>query len=183
MPASALGLALAAAALHALWNLLLARERDTEAVTAVALVVFVLVLVPVAVPTWRVESAAIPYIAGSAALELAYIALLAAAYRRFELSLVYPLARGLAPALALVVVLVAVGARPSVGEAAGVLIVALGILLVRGVRRSSRGSALAILIAATIAGYTVIDRYGIRHANAAPYLLLVMAGPATVYAF
>ena len=39
MPLDALGLALGAAALHALWNLLLARERDTEGATAVALVV------------------------------------------------------------------------------------------------------------------------------------------------
>jgi drug/metabolite transporter (DMT)-like permease len=37
------------------------------------------------------------------------------------------------------------------------------------------------VIAAAIAGYTVVDRYGIRHANAAPYLLLVMVGPAIVY--
>ena len=36
MPADALALALGAAALHALWNLLLAREADTEAATAVA---------------------------------------------------------------------------------------------------------------------------------------------------
>ena len=39
------------------------------------------------------------------------------------------------------------------------------------------------MIAATIAGYTVVDRYGIRHANVAPYLLLVMLGPALVYPF
>ena len=45
MPLDALGLALGAAALHALWNLLLARERDTEAATAVALLVLVVVLV------------------------------------------------------------------------------------------------------------------------------------------
>src|SRR5919202_3871918 len=160
MPASALGLALAAASLHALWNLLLARERDTEAVTAVALVVFVLVLVPVAVPTWRVEGAAVPYIAGSAALELAYIALLAAAYRRFELSLVYPLARGLAPVFALAIVVVAAAARPSAGEMAGVVVVAAGILLVRGAGRSARGAPLALTIAGAIAGYTVADRYG-----------------------
>src|SRR2546423_13796137 len=120
MPVSALALALAAAALHALWNLLLARERDTEATTAVAVLVFVVALVPLAAATWRVDGGAVPYILGSAALELVYFALLAAAYRRFELSLVYPLARGFAPVLALVIVLVAVGARPSAGEAAGV---------------------------------------------------------------
>lgn len=181
MSTEALGLALAAAGLHALWNLLLARERDTEATTAVSLVVFVAALAPLAAATWRVEGAAVPYIVASAALELAYIALLAAAYRRFELSLVYPLARGLAPVLALVIVVVVVGASPSGGEIAGVAAVALGILLVRGVRRSARGSGLAVVIAAAISGYTVVDRYGIRHANAAPYLLLVMLGPAIAY--
>ena len=181
MTASALGLALAAAALHALWNLLLARESDTEATTAVSLLAFVAALAPLAVATWRVEGAALPYIVASGLLELTYIALLAAAYRRFELSLVYPLARGLAPVLALVAVVIAVGARPSAGEIAVVLAVATGILLIRGIRRSSRGSALAVAIAGSIAGYTVVDRYGIRHANAAPYLLLVILAPAVAY--
>jgi drug/metabolite transporter (DMT)-like permease len=180
LSAAALGLALAAAVLHALWNLLLARERDTEATTAVSLAIFVAALAPLAAATWRVEGAAVPYILGSGALELAYVALLAAAYRRFELSLVYPLARGLAPVLALVIVVAVVGASPSGGEIGGVIAVAIGILLVRGAR-GGRGAGLAIVIAAAIAGYTVVDRYGIRHANAAPYLLLVMLGPAVAY--
>ena len=181
MSAEALGLALAAAGLHAAWNLLLARQRDTEATTAVSLVVFVAALAPLAAVTWRVEGSAIPYIVGSALLELAYIALLAAAYRRFELSLVYPLARGLAPVLALVIVVAVVGASPSAGEIGGVIAVAIGILLVRGGRRSGRGVGLAVVIAAVIAGYTVVDRYGIKHASAAPYLFLVMLGPALGY--
>ena len=180
MASSALALALAAAVLHAVWNLLLARQPDTAGTTAVSLVVFVLVLAPLAGATWRVEGAAWPYIAGSGAFELAYIALLAAAYRRYELSLVYPLARGLAPVLALLVVIAVVGARPSAGEVAGVLVVAVGILMVRGVR-GGRGAWLAVTIAGAIAGYTVVDRYGIRHANAAPYLLLVILGPAIAY--
>src|SRR5436305_1514044 len=37
MPISALGLALASAFVHATWNLLIARERDTHAVTAAAI--------------------------------------------------------------------------------------------------------------------------------------------------
>jgi drug/metabolite transporter (DMT)-like permease len=180
MPASALGLALAAAALHASWNLLLARERDPEAVTAVSLGFFVLALVPLAVATWRVEGAAWPYILGSGALELAYVALLAIAYRRYELSLVYPVARGLAPVLALLLVVAAGAARPSPLGILGVLAVAVGVLLVRGLRGSA-GLAFGIVIAAAIAGYTVVDRYGIRHAAAGPYLLLVMLGPALVY--
>jgi drug/metabolite transporter (DMT)-like permease len=181
VPVDALALALGAALLHALWNLLLARERDTEAATAVALVALVLALVLPAALTWRVEGAAAPYVLGSALLELTYVALLAAAYRRFELSLVYPVARGLAPVLALVLVVVAGGARPSAVGIGGVLAVATGVLLVRGLRGSLGGLGVGAVIAAAIAGYTVVDRYGIRHAAAGPYLLLVMLGPAFAY--
>jgi drug/metabolite transporter (DMT)-like permease len=181
MPLDALALALGAAALHALWNVFLARERDVEAATAVALLALVGVLVLPAALTWRVDGDAVPYIAGSAVLELAYVALLAAAYRRFELSLVYPVARGLAPVLALVIVVLAGGARPSTAGVLGVLVVSAGVLLVRGARGSLAGLALGATIAAAIAGYTVVDRYGIQHAAAGPYLLLVMIGPALVY--
>ena len=181
MPLDALALALGAAVLHALWNLLLARERDTEAATAVALISLVAVLVLPAVLTWHVESAAVPYVLGSAALELAYVGLLAAAYRRFDLSVVYPVARGLAPVLALVLTVIVAASSPSGGEIGGVLAVAAGVMLVRGVRGGARGLGAGALIAAVIAGYTVVDRYGIHHANAAPYLLLVMLGPALVY--
>jgi drug/metabolite transporter (DMT)-like permease len=142
--------------------------------------VLVLALVPLAAFTWRVESGAIPYVLASGALELAYVVLLASAYRRYELSLIYPLARGLAPVLALLLAVSATGAEPSPAEVAGVVIVAAGILLVRGAR-AGRGSALALLIAATIAGYTVVDRFGIRHADAPSYLMLVMLGPALAY--
>jgi drug/metabolite transporter (DMT)-like permease len=181
MPLDALALALGAAALHALWNLLLARESDTEAASAVALLALVATLVLPAALTWRVEGAAVPFIAGSAGLELVYVALLAAAYRRFELSLVYPVARGLAPVLALLIVIAAGGARPSALGIVGVLGVALGVLLVRGLGASVGGLAVGAVIASAIAGYTVVDRYGIAHAAAGPYLLLVMLGPALVY--
>ncbi len=181
MPLDALALALGAAGLHAAWNLLLARERDTEAALAVGLLALVATIALPAALTWRVEGAAVPYILGSAALELVYVALLAAAYRRWELSLVYPVARGLAPVLALLLVAAVGGARPSPLGAAGVLVVSVGVLLVRGARGDLRGLAFGAVIAAVIAGYTVVDRYGIQHAAAGPYLLLVMLGPALAY--
>jgi len=181
VPPEALALALGAAALHALWNLLLAREEDTEAATAIALLTVVIVLILPAALTWRVEAAAVPYVVGSAALELAYFALLAGAYRRHELSLVYPVARGLAPVLALAFVIAAGGAVPSGLGIAGVLAVAVGVLLIRGLRGSLGGLAVGAVIASTIGGYTVLDRHGIQHAAAVPYLLLVLVGPALLY--
>ncbi len=180
MGSAALLLALGAATLHALWNLLLRSTRDTEATTAVAVVTFVVVLAPLAAATWDVEASAWKYIVPSGALELVYVALLATAYRHFELSLVYPIARGLAPVATLAFAIAVVSARPSAAEIAGVFVVALGVLLVRGAR-GTRGAALGLAIACVIGGYTQIDRYGIRHAGAFTYALLIMVGPAAAY--
>lgn len=182
MAASALVLALAAAWLHALWNLLLARARDVEAATAVAFTIAILAVAPVAVVAWDVERAALPYAAVSAVLELAYMALLAAAYTRAELSVVYPIARGLAPVLVLAIGVSALGVGTSAGEVLGVVLVGLGVMLVRGLARGdSRGAAFGAVIAACIAGYTLADARGVEHANPLAYLELVMALPVTVY--
>src|SRR5438067_850327 len=119
MPVTALVLALTAAFVHALWNLLLARARDTEAATAVALLVAVVAFAPVAAVAWRVDWAVWPFVVATGAFELAYFALLAAAYRRSELSLVYPLARGTAPVLVL-----GLAERVSPARLAGAVLVA-----------------------------------------------------------
>ena len=101
MPAVALAFAIAAAFLHAFWNLLLARARDPEAATAVMLLIALLAYAPVAALTWDLERPAIPYLVVTSFLQLVYTALLAAAYRRAELSVVYPISRGTAPVLVL----------------------------------------------------------------------------------
>lgn len=178
MPTAALLLALGAAALHALWNLLLAGARDTGVVAAVMLVTSVVAFAPVAALTWQVSWEAAPYIAGSAALQLAYFALLVAAYEGSELSLVYPIARGLAPVITLVVSTAALAASPSAGQALGVVAIAAGILLVRGPGRrvDPRGVVLGCLIAACIAGYTLVDKQGLQYAEPISYFELVLLG-------
>lgn len=184
MPADALALTLAAAALHAGWNVLIARAGDPEGAGAAAVLFAVAVFAPVAALTWRVDWSAMPYMAASATAELVYFALLAAAYRRSEMSLVYPIARGLAPVLVLVGAAVATAARPSPLEAAGVVAVAAGVLLVRGIGRRGdvRATAIAVGIAATIACYTVVDKSGLHHAATIPYFEVVLASQGIVYA-
>ena len=184
MPASAVALTLAAAFLHAGWNLLLARARDPEAATAVALLVALVAYAPVAALVWRIESPAWPYLLATTFLQLAYTALLAAAYRRAELSVVYPVARGTAPVLVLVVGVAALDAAASLGQAAGVCLVAAGILLVRGVRPASRaaGVLFGLAIAAFIAAYTLVDKHGIRYAAPFAYLEISMLLPGIGYA-
>jgi drug/metabolite transporter (DMT)-like permease len=183
MPVSALALALGAAVLHALWNLGLASARDTQAATGGARGVAVVLFAPVAALTANVRADAWPYIAGSAALELVYFSLLAAAYRRAELSVVYPLSRGLAPVLVLVIGVAALSASLSAEQVAGVVLVSAGVMLVRDLRRlgDPRDLAFSVAIAAAIAGYTLVDNEGLRYADPIAYLELVLAVPAFAY--
>ncbi|MGN6799819.1 MAG: EamA family transporter [Gaiellaceae bacterium] len=183
MPAAALAFALTAALFHALWNLLLARAPDVEAATVVALLTSEIVFAPVAVVVWHAEPAVWPWLVGSGLLELAYFALLAAAYRRAPLSVVYPIARGGAPVLVLLVSVIVLGHATSGRQAAGVALVVLGILLVRGLAHPDPvGLAFGVAIACCIAGYTLIDKQGIRHASPIPYLELSMVLPSLAYA-
>ncbi|UGS35014.1 EamA family transporter [Capillimicrobium parvum] len=183
MPASALGLALSAAVVHALWNLLLARARDPQAAGAVAVVAGVAIWAPVALATGGMTTRALPYVPASAAFELAYWAMLGLAYRIGELSVTYPLARGMAPVLLLLAGLAGLGGAIGGLQVAGVALVAVGIVAVRGMR--ARGGvpevALAAGIAACIASYTLIDRAALHHADPIAYLWLVLALTAPPY--
>src|SRR5262249_5351252 len=130
VPTEALLLALAAAVLHAGWNVLLRGSEDVEARTAVVLGLSVLLFAPVAAATWSVSWAVAPYVAASAVLEGAYFGLLVVAYRRRELSVVYPIARGSAPLLVLLGTAVVLGREVSAESAVGVCLVAVGVVLV-----------------------------------------------------
>ena len=181
MPTSALGLALAAAVIHALWNVLLARARDVQAATAVALIVAEVVSLPLTIAVWRVDRAVIPFLIAGGALQLLYFVLLARGYRLAELTVVYPIARGTAPVIVLLIGALALGRSSSARQVLGVILVAAGVLLVRGARRGP-GVPYGLLIACTIAGYTLVDKSGVRHAGAIPYLELEMLVPAVLYA-
>jgi drug/metabolite transporter (DMT)-like permease len=65
-------------------------------------------------------------------------------------------------------------------QVVGVLLVATGVLLVRGVRRG-RAAGLALAIACCIAAYTVVDKHGVAHASPLAYLELITAFMGTAY--
>src|SRR5947209_4391451 len=100
----ALVLVLAAAVLHATWNILLKTSGDPLRVAGRAMTASAVLTAPLALAAWlllgRPGFGAWPLAALSAVLETAYLIFLSAAYRRGDLSLVYPLARGTAPLLA-----------------------------------------------------------------------------------
>jgi len=181
VPLDAFALALAAAVVHALWNLLTARAGESQVAAGVALAAGTVAFAPVAVLTWDVRAGAAPYIAASVALELAYLALLATAYQRAPLTVVYPIARGTAPVLVLAISVLALGASLPAAAAVGVLAVGAGVLLVRGTARARGGTLLGLGVAACIAGYTLVDNAGLDHAAPIPYLWLVMVPTALLY--
>ena len=164
MPTSALALALGAAFLHAFWNLLLARAPDVQATTAIALVTGIVAFAPVAALAWDAEPAVLPFLVVTSLLQLTYFILLSAAYSRAELSFVYPIARGTAPVLVLVAGVAVLGYAASAAQVGGVLLVAAGVLLVRGLHAHGTVGdiAFALAIAACIASYTLLDQRGIR---------------------
>jgi len=183
MPASALALTLAAAVVHAAWNLLLSASKDVRSATAVAIAFSTIVFAPVAALTWRLEPSAIPYMAGSSAFEVLYLVLLASAYSAVAMSFVYPVARGSAPVLVLLIGAIALGTQVSPLAALGVVLVGGGILLVRESRMavSPRNLVMALSVGGAIAGYTLIDKHGIAHANPFSYLEIVFAVTAFAY--
>ncbi|HJX76653.1 MAG TPA: hypothetical protein VJ247_09860, partial [Gaiella sp.] len=72
MSGTAFLLAFTAAWLHAGGNVFLGRRAEPEAAVALMLLIGVAAFAPLAALTWRVEAAAMPYIAASALLELGY---------------------------------------------------------------------------------------------------------------
>ena len=176
MPTLAIALVLVAAVLHAGWNVLL-KTSDDPLWTAVRLqAIGSAILVPIGIWAWFANSQpAIPTDAvwlaiGSGVLEAAYFVCLSSAYRRGDLSLVYPLARGSAPLLAVLVGLGLLGERLEPQALAGVGCLLLGILLVSRPWRAlhaagaeHRGAiGFALATGASIAAYSAVDRIGVR---------------------
>jgi drug/metabolite transporter (DMT)-like permease len=165
---AAVALALAAAALHGTWNVLVKVSGDPLSTFQRATVVGAAVMTVPAFAGWlasgrpSISPAAVALAALSAALELAYLWLLSSAYARGELSVVYPIARGSAPLLAVVIGLVVLGERLGTLQLAGVILLLAGILAVTLPQTSGRATLPALLTGVAIAGYTAVDRVGVR---------------------
>ena len=167
-------LALAAAALHGTWNVLVKVSGDPTTTLTRATAAAALLMTPPALVAWLIAGR--PGLTGQAALlaavsgvlELVYVFLLSAAYRRGEVSVVYPIARGTAPLLAVLAGLGLLGERLATPQLVGVALLLGGILAVTLPQTSGRATLPALLTGVAIAAYTAVDRVGVR--LAAPWL-------------
>ena len=167
-------LALIASALHGTWNVLVKVSGDPTTTLTRSTVAAALLIAPLAAVAWLLDgrpglttqAAALAVV--SAALELTYIFLLSAAYRRGEVSVVYPIARGSAPLPAVLFGLIVLGERLATPQLFGVALLLAGILAVTLSQTSGRATLPALLTGLAIAAYTSVDRVGVR--IAAPWL-------------
>lgn len=186
MSASLFGVVLLAAALHATWNAIVKSGGDTLLTTVLVTTgaaLIALIVLPVLPPPSR---ASWPYIAASTLFQVIYFALVARAYRIADMSLAYPLMRGTAPMLVALASVAWVGEPLSLRGWLGVGVICVGILSMAADTRSGAskaGMALALLNAAFIAGYTLIDGVGVRRSDApAAYTLWIFLLTGTALA-
>ncbi|MER5388940.1 EamA family transporter [Saccharopolyspora sp. NPDC002686] len=112
----------------------------------------------------------------SAVVHLAYFLLLQRGYAVGDMSVVYPLARGTGPMLAMVIAILVLGERPGWLGAAGGLLVIAGVVVIGlsdGLPRSGAslaGVGFGVLTGSLIAVYTVWDAYAVTGLALSPLL-------------
>lgn len=166
-----------AALLHATWNAIV-KKGDDSSLTSFLVAGGAALAAAAALPFLpQPNRGSWPFIAASAVLQIAYFVLIARAYRLSDMSLAYPVMRGAAPLLVAVSTTLGFGAPLSPFAWVGIAVLCGGMLVLaaEGMKGTAkRGLTAALLNAAVIAGYTLIDGMGVRRSGApAAYTLWV----------
>jgi drug/metabolite transporter (DMT)-like permease len=179
MPALAILLLLSSASLHALWNLLLKRSQEKYIamgwqVLISGVIAFFLLLFTGFPPRSMWLFALI-----SMGLEAVYFVLLSNAYSDHDFSLVYPIARGTAPAFLMLWSVLFLREKLTFGGTLGVGMIVSGMVIIgatsliqnRGSRLHVKGVLVALSVALIISLYTLIDGTAVKNGPALPYAL------------
>jgi len=189
VPFSALALIVLAGLIHASWNIAAKKARGDARFAFFTSVVMMLVWAPVGLwaswgvlPRWGWAEWTV--VAVSGVLHVLYYVVLLRGYRKADLTVVYPLARGSGPLLSSLVAVTLLGEQISAMGVAGIAAVVAGVFLIAGGpgllraahdpvqrRRVHKGMAYGLLTGAFIASYTVVDGYGVRFLLMSPILV------------
>jgi drug/metabolite transporter (DMT)-like permease len=171
MPADVAALVVLSALMHAGWNVLVKRSQDAQldsvsfALTASGLAALILPFVPLP------QTDCVPWMAASLLMHVGYFISLIEAYRHADLSVTYPLMRGLAPVLVTGLAFLA-GDTVSNGQGLGIALVGIGIVLPAWIglgrkAKSRMGMFFGVVNAVIISLYTLLDGMGVRAAGTA----------------
>ena len=162
---------LAAAVMHASWNVLVKLKLDRFlSLCLIQTLMGLLGMAMLAVFPWP-SAASVPYAALSGLLHLGYFLFLARSYRTGDLSQVYPISRGAAPLLTLAATWAFMHEEVSLAGGAGVALLVLGIWVISLIgQRGLRLDGLTLFFAAGtsvfVATYTIVDGMGGRISGA-----------------
>lgn len=178
MPTHALVLLFLSASMHALWNFLLKSAEEKYAAMgwqtilsgafALMIVVFYAGLPPREMWLFAVISML---------LEAIYFILLCSAYSDHDFSLVYPIARGAAPALLVLWTAVFLQEQLTTGGYIGLAMITIGMMVIgvtallksKGEIIHLKGILTALTVALVISMYTFIDGFAVKSGPALPY--------------
>ena len=190
METSVILLVLAASGLHATWNFAARRVKGELVVFWVSFLLAGAAFAPAAIlwALWDEEGGgglfSWQHVAATSLLHAVYFCLVAKAYEKGEISLVYPVARGTGVAGTAVIAMCLGIEEVSPQAWAGIAGVCAGAMLL-GTDRfvlQNRLHALraALLVGASIAGYSVVDKLGVGRSHPASYICGMFLGGAAL---
>ena len=193
MTTLALTLVLLSALCHAAWNLLLKRSGSQEVFVWMLLAGGGVMLVPLGVVLFLLYPISPPgywFVLATVVIHAIYFILLGRAYSRGDLSLVYPIARGIGPSLVPLLAVLMLGESVSLPAALGISLIVVGIFIVSWWGRFRQilsqpsvlfrdgGVIYAVLTGLTITLYSLVDKRGVEYTQPFLYMYLLTAGSA-----
>lgn len=185
MSTNALFLVLASAAGHAYWNFLYKKAEDKQAFPVFKSIASWLILTTLGVIWWAMEPPVsldfMPFAALSGVCYAGYFVFMSAAFERGDLSVVYPISRGVGPALAAVGGYAILHERLTAMGVAGIGLILLAVIVISAA--SGRGDSanagnpmvgafFAVLVGIMIAIYGVSDKVGVGRTH--PFIFLMV---------
>jgi drug/metabolite transporter (DMT)-like permease len=177
MPILAVVLLLTSAVLHALWNLILKQSSEKYVAMGWQVIISGIISVVALFFTGLPPKSMWIFALISMTLEAIYFVLLSFAYSDHDFSLVYPVARGAAPALVVLWSFLFLQEVPSTLGFIGIAIIVFGLVIIGATslmqphegKPKFKGVAIALSIALVISIYTLIDGFAVKHGPVMPY--------------
>lgn len=189
MSLQAFALIIFAGVIHAAWNIAAKKAGGDSRFAFFTSLLLIIFWAPLAwwvgrdvVGAWEWQAWAL--VAVSGVLHLAYYVILLRGYRKADLTVVYPLARGSGPLISSLFAIAVLGEEISRLGMLGVVGVVLGVFLITGGpslfqqrndpvarQRLHQGLFYGVMTGVFIAGYTVVDGYGVKAMLLSPILI------------
>ena len=187
MPMQAFILVMISTVLHAAWNFAVRKASGNLAVLWVGMWFAVVASLPaVCFLPVRLDAlaAAWPFIVATGLTHSLYFLMLSKSYEEGEISVVYPLARGTGVGGTAVAAWILIDERLSLTGVMGIATVLLGIILL-GVgnlrtRKSRQSIPYALIVGATIAVYSVVDKQGVSLVHPVHYVFSLFLIPGVL---